>query len=99
MGVSTRRADLHGEGSSALRTLRKAAVDGWVKAEGYWCPGYQVPRHESRDLCADHVVSVALGGDPAGPFAVLCRSCNARKGKGGHAQVIAPAVRSRDWFV
>ena len=93
------RADLHGAGSSALRTLRRAAVDAHRAEHGAWCPGHGVPPHASEDLCADHVTPVAAGGDPAGPFAVLCRSCNARKGKGGHALVKAPAIVSRNWFV
>jgi hypothetical protein len=92
------RADLHGVGSNQMRILRKAAVDAYVQDNGQVCPGWQVPAHPSTDLCADHITSVALGGDPRGPFGVLCRSCNARKGKGGHALVSVPAVRSKDWF-
>jgi 5-methylcytosine-specific restriction endonuclease McrA len=92
------RQDLHGVGSNALRVLRKAAVDAHRVQHGDWCPGYSVQPHNSTDLTADHVVSVALGGDPAGPFAVLCRSCNARKGKAGHTLVTTPSVRTREWI-
>lgn len=33
------------------------------------------------DLTADHVIPLARGGVNEGPRRVLCRSCNARKGK------------------
>jgi len=95
------RADLHGVGSSALRALRKAAVDAHVQAHGQWCPGHEIPAHEvalRKDLCADHLTPVGAGGDPAGPFGVLCRSCNARKGKGSHMSVTVPTIRSRAWL-
>lgn len=89
------RPDLHG--SWSLRLLRKAAVDAHVGEYGRWCPGYDRLPHAARDLCADHVVAVALGGDVRGPFQVLCRACNSRKGKSGHTKIITPSVRSRDW--
>src|SRR6187551_2299119 len=69
------RADLHGVGSSALRELRRAAVEAHIQLNGMWCPGYGVPGHEvpkRGDMCADHLTPVAQGGDPAGPFGVLC---------------------------
>lgn len=43
---------------------------------GNWCPGFGVPAHEASDLTADHVVAGSTGR-----LVVLCRSCNARKGK------------------
>lgn len=64
----------------AVRRQRKAAVDAWVQAHGWVCPGWRRDPHPSTDLTADHVVAVASGGNPLGPFAVLCRSCNSRKG-------------------
>jgi len=92
------RTDLHGRGSSAERARRKAHVDGWRDQYGDWCPGYLVPGHPASDLTADHVVAVALGGDPQGELGVLCRSCNGRKGKNGPNALVIPSVRSRDWL-
>lgn len=92
------RQDLHGDWTE--RNRRKAAVRAHIEAHGMVCPGYLKPAHPSLDLCADHVHSVALGGSPSGPLAVLCRSCNSRKGKGDRepGRMPLPAVRSRDWF-
>lgn len=90
------RTDLHDDWGE--RNRRKAAVKAHIEAHGMWCPGYQVPPHPSLDLCADHVVSVAAGGAPDGPLAVLCRPCNSRKGKGTRQADSLPSVRSRDWF-
>lgn len=58
-------------------SARCAAVVAAHRAEfGDWCPGWGVPPHPSDDLTADHVVA----GSALGRLAVLCRSCNARKG-------------------
>jgi 5-methylcytosine-specific restriction protein A len=81
------------ERSSAERARRKAAVTAWVAANGHWCPGYLVPPHPSRDLTADHLHPVSLGGDGNGELGVLCRSCNTRKG--GRNRVRFPSKRSR----
>lgn len=58
---------------------RAQAVQAWVQANGYWCPGWRRPAHESHDLTADHIHAVAAGGSEHGPLQVLCRSCNAAK--------------------
>ena len=63
-------------------TERKRRADAVMRhrhAYGDWCPGHDVPAHPSSDLTADHIISVANGGDPNGPLQVLCRSCNGRK--------------------
>lgn len=64
---------------AAERKRRALAVARHRAAYGDWCPGYGVPAHPSSDLTADHVVSVARGGDARGPLQVLCRRCNGRK--------------------
>lgn len=64
------------------RQRRAAAVSAHRAEFGDWCPGWGVPAHASIDLTADHVDPVAAGGDEDGPLAVLCRTCNGRKGKG-----------------
>jgi 5-methylcytosine-specific restriction endonuclease McrA len=38
--------------------------------------------NSTEDLTADHVVSLARGGNNQGKRAVLCRPCNASKGAG-----------------
>jgi 5-methylcytosine-specific restriction endonuclease McrA len=63
----------------AERQRRAFAVAAHRQVNGDWCPGYGVQSHPSSDLTADHIVSVAKGGDPNGPLQVLCRSCNGRK--------------------
>lgn len=63
----------------AERKRRAAAVTAWVTVHGWWCPGYQVPAHESHDLTADHTTAVTHGG-LEGPLTVMCRTCNSRKG-------------------
>jgi hypothetical protein len=60
------------------RTRRKQAVDAWVAANGWQCPGWRRDPHPSRDLTAAHAVAVARGGG-SGPLTVLCRSCNSRQ--------------------
>ena len=64
------------------RKRRAAAVAAHIRTHGHWCPGYRVPAHASSDLTADHVVSVAQGGDPNGELQVMCRRCNGRKSDG-----------------
>lgn len=62
------------------RKAKRRAVEEWVEGHGWVCPGYEREPHESHDLTADHVIPKASGGDPLGPYQVLCRSCNSRKG-------------------
>jgi 5-methylcytosine-specific restriction protein A len=61
------------------RQRRKGAVDAHRQVHGNWCPGYRIAPHRAEDLTADHITPIDLGGDPRGPLAVLCRSCNSRK--------------------
>jgi 5-methylcytosine-specific restriction protein A len=72
---TTRRDNSHAE-----RRRRAAAVAQHREAYGDWCPGYGRPPHAATDLTADHIAAVATTGDDNGPLAVLCRSCNSRKG-------------------
>lgn len=64
----------------AEQQRRAETVRAWVQAYGYWCPGWHTPPHPSQDLTADHEIAVAVNGDERGELAVLCRSCNGRKG-------------------
>jgi len=57
------------------RRRRAAAVTAWVRTNGWTCPGWQRPPHESRDLTAAHGTAVANGGKHS-QLTVLCRSCN-----------------------
>lgn len=65
---------------------RKQAVAAHVKQHGWVCPGYGREPHPAYDLTADHIKPRAAGGSEWGKLAVLCRSCNSRKGAigGGH---------------
>ena len=63
--------------SSAEKQRRSAVVKAWVRVNGWICPGYERPAHESTDLTAAHSVAVAFGGDEIG--GILCRSCNSRQ--------------------
>ena len=63
----------------AERKRRARAVAQHVAEHGWWCPGWKVSQHPSRDLTADHVVPVVDGGRDS-PLVVLCRSCNSRRG-------------------
>lgn len=62
------------------RLRRTAVVDTWRTQHGNWCPGYGVSPHRADRLTADHITPISRGGAPDGPLAVLCISCNARKG-------------------
>lgn len=62
------------------RKAKRLAVQAWVEQYGWWCPGYGREPHQSTDLTADHIVPKSRGGNPLGPFQVLCRSCNSRRG-------------------
>lgn len=83
------------------RKRRRRCVEEHRKAYGDVCPGWGVPAHAASDLCADHVVPVAAGGDESGPLSVLCRRCNSAKRDRIHPPKNAPvrAVQgaSRAW--
>src|SRR5574343_540809 len=66
----------------AWRRTRRAILARWVRAHGYWCPGWARDAHPARDLTVDHTVALASGGGMFDPdnLGVLCRSCNGRKG-------------------
>jgi 5-methylcytosine-specific restriction protein A len=68
--------------TSTERKRRAAAVAAHRAQHGDWCPGYQRDGHPATDLTADDVVPVSRTGQPSAELAVLCRSCNSRKG--GH---------------
>lgn len=65
------------------RARRKAAVDAHRAINGEWCPGIERDPHYLTEadggLTANHITPIALGGDPAGPLQVTCRSCNSRQ--------------------
>ena len=65
---------------AAYQRRRRDLLQLWVSEHGWVCPGYDVRPHPSRDLTADHVIPMAQGGKD-GPLAVLCRSCNSRRGQ------------------
>ena len=46
--------------------------------------------HPAKDLTVDHYKAKVLGGNPLGPFIILCRSCNSRKGN--HEQQLKMAT-------
>ena len=84
--------------SYAERQRRRRVVAAHIATFGNICPGYNREPHEAGDLTADHLLPRVAHGDD-GPLAVLCRSCNARKGMGGavgvedagkHAPPLAP---------
>jgi hypothetical protein len=65
----------------AERQRRAAAVRAHVRAHGWTCPGDDAhPEHPCTDLTAHHTDAVAVGGDPHGRVAVLCRSRNSAIG-------------------
>jgi len=79
----SRRAPSRGAGrSNAERVRRRKVVEAWTAAPGRVCPGYRRDAHVLRPgefLTADHITPTSVGGDPAGPLAVLCNRCNVRK--------------------
>jgi len=89
------RVDLHN--SRTERSRRAAIVRSHRERYGDWCPGWGVESHAATDLTADHVIGVGSGGAPHGACTVLCRSCNARKGKHLTQPNPLPATRSRNW--
>jgi 5-methylcytosine-specific restriction endonuclease McrA len=103
---SSRRCDDHNRGfrrqtrngvydDPRWRRLSKRLREEHVRAHGWWCPGWKRTAHASRDLTADHIVSVADGGallDPAN-VRILCRSCNGRRGLGSINRLRAERAR------
>lgn len=69
----------------------RAAVAAHRAEHGDWCPGWHRPAHESSDLTAEHPEGIDAGDQE---LEVLCRSCNARKGKpnGSTAEGSHPAT-------
>lgn len=67
---------------AAWRRVRTARLARHRRAHGDWCPGWGREPHPAADLTVDHIVPIAEGGAmyDAGNLAVLCRSCNGRKG-------------------
>ena len=69
---------------TAARSERRAFIREHLETVGSICPGFGRLSHrvDPSDLTADHRRPRALGGQPTGRsnLAVLCRSCNARKG-------------------
>lgn len=66
--------------SAAWRTLSRRVREEWVAEHGWWCPGWRVSWHPSRDLTVDHIVALIEGGSPLDRdnLRVLCRSCHGR---------------------
>lgn len=59
-----------------------------MERNGWVCPGWRRDGHPSRELTADHVDPIALGGPQGGALAVLCKSCNSAK----QAQLPPPEI-------
>jgi len=53
----------------------KREISAHVARFGWWCPGFGVPAHPSRDLTLDHIIPGSLEGGTQ----VLCRACNTRR--------------------
>ena len=92
-GVGANRA-LHG--SREWTQLSRRVIEQHVAEHGWTCPGdgAEHPAHPSRDLTADHIQPVKLGGAPLdrANLRVLCRS---RNSAGGAA--LTNAGRSAAW--
>jgi 5-methylcytosine-specific restriction endonuclease McrA len=57
------------------------AIKAHVAAHGWLCPGFERSPHPSRDLTGDHILPRSRGGkNIPNNIAVMCRSCNSRKG-------------------
>jgi 5-methylcytosine-specific restriction endonuclease McrA len=61
---------------------RQRVVQNWIEANGPVCPGYRRSAHlvSPDTLTFDHLKPIALGGQDADGYRVLCRSCNSRHG-------------------
>lgn len=77
---------LHGTPYTRLHEkIKRQTVAAWVFRHGWVCPGYRVPPHAVRvgGLEGEHIIPHSLRPDltyERSNYAVLCRSCNARKG-------------------
>jgi len=63
--------------TAAERKRRVDTVTAWIEQHGLVCPGYRKPPHpvaSRRELDADHVVPVSVGGEH-GPSASAARAC------------------------
>lgn len=58
---------------------RNDTVRAWVDRNGWLCPGWKRDAHSAKDLTADHVDPIGLGGPQSGALEVLCKSCNSAK--------------------
>lgn len=58
---------------------RKDTVRAWVERNGWVCPGWNRGEHPAKDLTADHVDPLGLGGPQTGALEVLCKPCNSAK--------------------
>jgi 5-methylcytosine-specific restriction endonuclease McrA len=80
--VRHRSTEARGYGTS-WRMVRDAAVTAHVARYGWVCPGWQRPAHTVTpgQLTGDHRVPMRTGGTAQpGNVAILCHSCNSRKG-------------------
>lgn len=60
--------------------LRAWCIARHVERHGWWCPGFMVPAHRSRDLTGHHIIAISDGGESVPEnVAVLCRGCNSRE--------------------
>lgn len=70
--------------TGAYRSARKVALERWVAANGWVCPGDEAHgRHASRRLTADHPDPLARGGALVQEFRIVCVSGNSRRRAGG----------------
>jgi len=82
--------------------VRKAYLENYIRAYGYWCPGLTGVGHPATQLEVDHIVPLALGGRDLGNLRVLCAKCNRSRGARlgndlRRAKSLAPVRHSRDW--
>lgn len=85
--------------SARWRKLRRRVLTRHIATHGWWCPGWGVPAHPSRQLTIDHGDPLVFGGDPYNEdnLGVLCKACNGRKGaRGGSSNSATATVRSTD---
>lgn len=67
------------------RRLRARVLDAWIRDNGEICPGFRCRPHPpwpGNPLTVDHIVAKIDGGtDDLDNLAVLCKSCQGRKGQ------------------
>ncbi len=71
------RCALHAQARQRIRTANRQTARDVIAAQP-WCSDCG----STRDLTADHVRPLALGGSNAGAQRVLCRRCNSSRGGG-----------------